>query len=135
MKEIKVLSTTATLGYGFPPESFRAGLERAPDVIAVDAGSTDPGPHYLGAGISYVDRKATYRDLSFMLKAGRDLKVPVLVGSAGGSGAEPHLQWTREIIREIAQREGLSFKLAVIHGEIDKEVVLKAFASIAAPRG
>ncbi len=127
MKEIKVLSTTATLGYGFPPESFRAGLERAPDVIAVDAGSTDPGPHYLGAGVSYVDRKATYRDLSFMLKAGRDLKVPVLVGSAGGSGAEPHLQWTREIITEIAQREGLSFKLAIIHGEIDKEVVLKAF--------
>ena len=127
MKEIKVLSTTATLGYGFPPESFRAGLERDPDVIAVDAGSTDPGPHYLGAGVSYVDRKATYRDLSFMLKAGRDLKVPVLVGSAGGSGAEPHLQWTREIIREIAQREGLSFKLAIIHGEIDKEVVLKAF--------
>ena len=127
MKEIKVLSTTATLGYGFPPESFRAGLERGPDVIAVDAGSTDPGPHYLGAGVSYVDRKATYRDLSFMLKAGRDRKVPVLVGSAGGSGAEPHLQWTREIIREIAQREGLSFKLAIIHGEIDKEVVLKAF--------
>jgi hypothetical protein len=127
MKEIKVLSTTATLGYGFPPGSFQAGLERGPDVIAVDAGSTDPGPHYLGAGISYVDRKATYRDLSFMLKAGRDLKVPVLVGSAGGAGAEPHLQWTREIIREIAQREGLSFKLAIIHGEIDKEVVLKAF--------
>jgi len=127
MKEMKVLSTTATLGYGFPPESFQAGLKRGPDVIAVDAGSTDPGPHYLGAGISYVDRKATYRDLRFMLKAGRDLKVPVLVGSAGGSGAEPHLQWTREIIREIAKDEGLSFKLALIHGEVDKDLVLRAF--------
>jgi hypothetical protein len=74
-----------------------------------------------------VDRKATYRDLSFMLKAGRDLKVPVLVGSAGGSGAEPHLQWTREIIKEIAGEAGLSFKLALIHGEIDKGLVLRAF--------
>lgn len=125
--EIKVLSTTATLGYGFPPESFHAGLERGPDVIAVDAGSTDPGPHYLGAGVSYVDRKATYRDLSFMLKAGRDLKIPVLVGSAGGSGAEPHLRWTLEIVREIAREEDLAFRLAVIHGEIDKEVVFRAF--------
>jgi hypothetical protein len=127
MKEIKVLSPTATLGYGFPPESFRTGLDREPDVIAVDAGSTDPGPHYLGAGVSYVDRKATYRDLSFMLRAGRHLKVPVLVGSSGGSGAKPHLQWTLDIIRDIAREHGLSFRLAVIHGEIDKEVVLRAF--------
>lgn len=127
MREIRVLSPTATLGYGFPPDSFRAGLERGPHVIGVDAGSTDPGPHYLGAGVSYVDRKATYRDLSFMFKAGRDLKIPVLVGSAGGSGAEPHLQWTIDIVRDIATQEGLSFRLAIIHGEIDREGVLRAF--------
>jgi hypothetical protein len=127
MKEIRVLSTTATLGYGFPEASFRTGLERLPDVIAVDAGSTDPGPHYLGAGVSYVDRKATHRDLSFMFKAGRDLQIPVLVGSAGGSGGEPHLSWTLGIVREIARDLNLSFRLAVIHGEIEKEVVLGAW--------
>jgi hypothetical protein len=62
-----------------------------------------------------------------MLRAGRELKVPVLVGSAGGSGAEPHLQWTLDIVREISRDEGLDFRLALIHGEIEREVVLRAF--------
>ncbi|MHB9095453.1 MAG: acyclic terpene utilization AtuA family protein, partial [Eubacteriales bacterium] len=129
MREIRVLSPTAILGYGFPIESFEAGLKRRPDVIAVDAGSTDPGPYYLGAGVSFTDRHAVLRDLSLMLKAGRELDIPVLIGSAGGSGAEPHLQWNLEIIREIALRERLSFKLAVIHGEVDRQFVLKALES------
>lgn len=127
MNEIRVLSPTAILGYGFPFDSFQAGVARKPDVIAVDAGSTDPGPYYLGAGISFTDRLAVLRDLKIILKAGRELKIPVLIGSAGGSGAEPHLNWCLEIIREIAATEGLSFKLAIIHGEISKETVLQAF--------
>ena len=44
MEEIRILSTTAILGYGFPMESFVEGMKRKPHVIAVDAGSTDPGP-------------------------------------------------------------------------------------------
>ncbi len=127
MKEIRVLSPTAILGYGFPEQSFREGLKRHPGVIAVDAGSTDPGPYYLGAGVSFTDRKAVSRDLSLMLQAGRELHIPVLVGSAGGSGAEPHLNWTLDIIREIAARERLSFRLAVIHGEVDQGFVLNAY--------
>jgi len=42
MDEIRILSPTAILGYGFPESSFRAGLAREPHLIAVDAGSTDP---------------------------------------------------------------------------------------------
>jgi len=49
MEEMRILSPTAILGYGFPEESFREGMNRKPHVIAVDAGSTDPGPYYLGA--------------------------------------------------------------------------------------
>lgn len=127
MKEIRVLSPTAILGYGFPMESFSAGLARKPDVIAVDAGSTDPGPYYLGAGVSFTDRMAVLRDLEIMLKAGRKFDIPVLIGSAGGAGAEPHLNWCLDIIREIARQEGLSFKLAVIHGAIEQSTVLEAF--------
>ena len=39
---IRILSPTAILGYGFPETSFASGLALNPDVIAVDAGSTDP---------------------------------------------------------------------------------------------
>ena len=49
-KEYKILSPTAILGYGFPEASFLRGLDEGPDLIAVDAGSTDPGPYYLGSG-------------------------------------------------------------------------------------
>ena len=69
-KELVVLSTTAILGYGFPLSSFEEGMKYYPDVIAADAGSTDPGPYYLGAGYSFTDRSAVKRDLSVMIEAG-----------------------------------------------------------------
>ncbi|MGL5261599.1 MAG: acyclic terpene utilization AtuA family protein [Bacteroides sp.] len=123
MKELRILSTTAILGYGFPIESFQAGMERKPDVIAVDAGSTDPGPYYLGAGQSFTDRNAVKRDLEIMLPAGLDNKIPVIIGSAGGSGGRPHVALTLDIIKEIAREKNLHFKLAVIQSEFDKDFI------------
>src|SRR3954451_10868307 len=117
--EVRVLSPTAILGYGFPEASFAAGLARDPHAIAVDAGSSDPGPYYLGAGVSFTDREAVKRDLKLILRAGCDRAIPVLIGSAGGAGAGPHLAWTREIVLEIAREEGLRFSLASIDAEID----------------
>lgn len=122
-KELRVLSTTAILGYGFPVESFNKGLEMNPDLIAADAGSTDPGPYYLGAGKSFTDRAAVKRDLKLMLRAGVERKIPVVVGTAGGSGADAHLEWCLEIVREIAKEEDLHFKLALVNSELDKETL------------
>ena len=123
MKELRILSTTAILGYGFPIESFQAGMERKPDVIAVDAGSTDPGPYYLGAGISFTDPNAVKRDLEIMIPAGLENKVPVIIGSAGGSGGRPHVELTLNIIKEIAKEKKLNFKLAIIQSEFDKDFI------------
>src|SRR3954469_13701390 len=124
--EIRVLSPTAILGYGFPEGSFAAGLARDPHVIAVYAGSSDPGPYYLGAGVSFTDREAVKRDLRLMLRAGRERRVPVVVGTAGGAGAGPHLAWTRAIIEEIAAEEGLAFRMAVVGAEVAKATLLRA---------
>ena len=124
MEEFRILSPTAILGYGFPEESFHEGMKRKPHVIAVDAGSTDPGPYYLGAGISFTDRNAVKRDLSIMIPAALQAGIPVLIGSAGGSGAKPHLDWNVDIVREIAAEKKLSFKLAVIPADIPREEVL-----------
>jgi hypothetical protein len=121
MKKLTVLSPTAILGYGFPRQSFLDGLAHNPDVIGVDAGSVDPGPYYLGAGESFTDRAAVKRDLSLILPEALKRKIPVLIGSAGGSGALPHLNWNREIIEEIAAEHNLQFTLAVIPADIDKE--------------
>ncbi|MCZ4291518.1 acyclic terpene utilization AtuA family protein [Hoeflea alexandrii] len=127
LSELRILSPTAILGYGFPEASFRRGLERRPHAIAVDAGSTDPGPYYLGSGISFTDRSAVRRDLKLILEAGRELNIPVIIGSAGGAGAKPHLEWTLEIVREIASASGLRGSLAIINADIDRERVLSAF--------
>lgn len=123
MKEIRVLSPTAILGYGFPLESFKEGMKRNPDVIAVDAGSTDPGPYYLGAGVSFTDRNSVKRDLEIMIPAALKAGIPVLIGTGGGCGARPHVAIVREIIEEIAVANNLCFKYAEITSELDKDLI------------
>lgn len=127
-REFRVLSPTAILGYGFPEASFKRGMERKPHLIGVDAGSTDPGPYYLGAGKSFTNRAFVKRDLTYMITAGVAEGIPVVIGSAGGSGAKPHLDWCHEIIREIAKENGLTFRLAVIPADIEKKMVLEALS-------
>jgi hypothetical protein len=123
MGEFRLLSTSGLLGYSFPEASLEAGLARNPDMIGVDGGSTDPGPHYLGSGKTVNSRRAMKRDMQLMLRAGVRRGIPVVIGSCGGAGGEPHLQTCVEIAREIAKEDGLKFKLAVVHAEQDKKWV------------
>ena len=125
-KSFKVLSPTGILGYGFPMDSFERGMKKSPDLIAVDAGSTDPGPYYLGKGVSFTDRSAVKRDLEVLLTAGLKHRVPVIVGTAGGAGARPHILWCRTIIEELAMENNLSFRLDLIYADVEKSKVLSA---------
>lgn len=128
MKKLTVLSPTAILGYGFPKQSLFEGLKHNPDVIGVDAGSVDPGPYYLGAGVSFTDRAAVKRDLAMILPEAIKRKIPLLIGSAGGAGASSHLDWNRKIIEEIAEEYGLSFRMAVIPADINKHFLANNLA-------
>lgn len=124
--EFRVLAPTAILGYGFPASSFLRGMRRRPHLIGVDAGSTDPGPYYLGAGTSFTNRAAVKRDLRFMLVHGVRSGIPVVIGSAGGAGARPHVRWCRGIIEEIAAEENLAFTLGVVYADMPRKVVAAA---------
>ena len=123
MARFTILSPTAILGYGFPESSFERGLAHNPDLIAVDAGSADPGPFYLGVGKSFTDRSAVRRDLSHLLSAAVSRGIPLVIGSAGGAGARPHLHWTVDIVRELAEELGLSFRLGVVASDVTKEAL------------
>ncbi|MBI2304306.1 MAG: acyclic terpene utilization AtuA family protein [Chloroflexi bacterium] len=111
------------LGYGIPQSSMAEGLKREPQVLAIDAGSTDPGPYYLGAGVSFTNRNMVKQDLELILEAAYRRHIPALIGSAGGAGGRPHLEWLVDIVREVAAQRDYHFKAAIISGEIDKETV------------
>lgn len=121
MKEMRILSPSGSLGYGVNADSLERALAEGLSAIGADAGSTDCGPHYLGAGEFYHSRAATKRDIRLLLRGARALDIPLLIGSAGVAGSRVHVKWTVDILREVAKEENLHFRLAVIHSDQDKE--------------
>ncbi len=126
-EKIKFLSLCGMLGYGYPVSGLKRALEEDVDFIGVDAGSTDPGPYYLGSGKCFVSALQIRRDLEPALIAARDKKIPLIIGSAGGSGARPHVDFLCDILLELATRNQLEFKLAVIYADLEKEFILRNF--------
>ena len=128
-KSFRILSPCGILGYGFPDSSFENGLKMKPDAIVVDAGSTDAGPHKLGAGVAIVSRLAAKKDLKRIITGGKKLGIPVLIGSAGGSGGKVHVEWTMDIIDEILREEGFEgTRTAIIWADIPKEEIRKSMS-------
>jgi hypothetical protein len=122
---VRMMSASGILGYGFPEASLKAALEHDPHMIGVDGGSSDPGPHYLGSGKTLNSRLAMKRDLSLLLQGAIRKGIPMMVGTCGGAGGEPHLQVCADIIREVAREHKLSFKMALIHSEQEKGELLR----------
>ena len=122
---IKIVSLCGLLGYGYSEEALDLAFAEHVDYVGVDAGSTDPGPHYLGSGQSFTDRAAVKRDLALALPKALAQKAPLIIGSAGGAGSKPHTDWLVHIIKEIAAEQNLSFKMGVVYSDVDKEYVLE----------
>ena len=64
-----------------------------------------------------------------MLLARDRLKVPLIIGSCGTSGADSAVDWMREMTLEISNEEGLSFKLGRIYAEQNPNLIADAFKS------
>ncbi len=129
MKEpIRYLSLCGLLGYGYSPVSLENALKEKLDFIGVDAGSTDPGPYYLGSGKGFVKKLQVKRDLALILPHIKERKIPLVIGSAGGSGARPHVESVLEIIGEIAKEQNNSFNVAVIYSDLSPEFLQRAAA-------
>jgi len=123
---IKAVAATGQLGTGFKAHTLAAAAVGA-DFIGCDAGSSDPGPYYLGSGQTQSSEQAVARDLELMISEGLKRGIPVLVGSAGTAGARPHLERTVQIVRRLAEKNGWHFPLAVIDSELDPERVVAAY--------
>lgn len=125
---VKAVSATGQLGTGFLEESLRAAVIDA-DFIGCDAGSTDPGPYYLGSGKAQGSRAAIKRDTRLILQAGIAHGIPVLIGSAGTAGTRVQLEWMLDIVRELAREHGWHFTLGAIDTELDRGYLLNQLKS------
>lgn len=121
---MKIVALNGLLGYGYSKEALEIAFSEKVDYLGVDAGSTDPGPCYLGSGKSFTDRGAVKRDLSLALPKALLHKAPFIIGTAGGAGSEEHVKWLKEILLEVANEQKLSFKLGTVLSDVSKEYVI-----------
>jgi hypothetical protein len=114
---VRILVPTGMLGGGFTAESVARGLDLGADVIAVDGGSTDSGPYYLGSGTAKTAAAAVARDLRLLLRAAATAGIPLIVGSCGTSGTDSGVDWVAGLARAVLAEEGLTLRVATIYSE------------------
>lgn len=125
---VRVLVPVGMLGGGFPTATVQRGIELGADIIAVDGGSTDSGPHYLGTATAKTARAAVARDLQAILPEAREAGIPVVIGSCGTSGTDTGVNWVHDIAAEIAADGGFPLRVASIYSEQNKEHLEKVLA-------
>jgi hypothetical protein len=114
---VRVLTPTGMLGAGFTQSTVDRGLALGADVIAVDAGSTDSGPYYLGSGTAKTAAAAVARDLRILLRAAAAAHIPLIVGSCGTSGTDSGVDWVAGMVADILREERLDLSVATIYSE------------------
>ncbi|KAK7219690.1 hypothetical protein V2G26_007693 [Clonostachys chloroleuca] len=124
IQDFSILTPNAMLGYGYNSEHFWYGIAKhKPAAIIVDSGSTDGGPYKLGMGKMTCGRGSYVRDLEPILSACFHHKIKVLIGSVGGDGSNKHVQEMLDIVSEISERNGYSFKIATIKAGFNKDLI------------
>jgi Acyclic terpene utilisation family protein AtuA len=114
---VRVLVPVGMLGGGFPDGTVERGVGLGADIIAVDGGSTDSGPHYLGTATAKPARSAVARDLRTILAASVPAGIPVVVGSCGTSGTDAGVDWVYDIVGELAAEQSVELRVARIYSE------------------
>ncbi|HBK46588.1 MAG TPA: 3-methylaspartate ammonia-lyase [Xanthomonadaceae bacterium] len=122
---IKILVPVGSLGAGADEEEVRYGVAQGAHAIATDAGSTDSGAAYLALGISKNNRGAVKRDLELLMKARAEAGIPLIVGTCGQAGGDKNVDWTCDIVLEVARELGQNPRIALLYSEQDK-ALLKA---------
>ena len=118
-----IMVPTGALGAGLRKEHVERGIRAGAVAIAVDAGSTDSGPAYLAKGVAKWPREAVKRDLEILMKARERAGIPLLIGSCGTSGCDAAVDWTLEIVIEVAREHDLRPRIALLYSEQDCSVV------------
>ncbi|MGB3313643.1 MAG: acyclic terpene utilization AtuA family protein [Albidovulum sp.] len=122
----RVLIPSGALGLGYDKAALERGIAAGPDIIAIDGGSTDSGPSYLGRGVSKYSRASTRVEWQGLIEARARAGVPLVLGTAGTCGADSAVDWLVGITREIAEATGQRLKIAVLKSGQSAETVVQA---------
>ena len=123
----RVLVPSGVLGLGFDHAALERGLRRRPHIMAIDGGSTDSGPFYLGQGVSKYSRHSTFMEWLHLLKARERACVPLVIGSAGTCGTDSMVKWMLDITREAAHVLKKNWKVAAVRCSQHTDSVAEAF--------
>jgi Acyclic terpene utilisation family protein AtuA len=126
---IKVLIPSGALGLGYDADALERGIALGPDLIAIDGGSTDSGPSYLGRGVSKYARASTKLEWQGLMLARAKAGCPLVIGTAGTCGSDSMVDWLVEITQEILAEQGLSAKIATLKSEQPATRITDALAS------
>lgn len=113
----RVLIPSGALGLGYDADALARGIALRPDLIAIDGGSTDSGPSYLGRGVSKYARASTKLEWQGLMLARAEAGCPLVIGTAGTCGSDSMVDWLVEITQEILAEQGLSAKIATLKSE------------------
>ena len=122
----KILIPSGALGLGYDRDAFMRGIEHKPDLIAIDGGSTDSGPHYLGTGTSKYSRSSIKSEWRELMQARAIANVPLVIGTAGTCGADDAVDWFLDITKEIAKETDQNVTVAVLKSGQPIDRVLNA---------
>ena len=125
----RVLVPSGALGLNYNIRALEKGLNQSPDIIAIDGGSTDSGPAYLGQGVSKYSRVSTKTEWKGLMKARESANIPLLIGTAGTCGTDSSVDWFLEITKEIAKELNQTLKIVLIKCSQSNQETTKAYLS------
>ena len=126
---VRVLIPSGALGLGYDKTALERGIAAKPDIIAIDGGSTDRGPSYLGRGVSKYSRASTKVEWAGLMAARAQAGVPLVIGTAGTCGADSAVDWLVEITEEILAETGQAAKIAVLKSGQNADTVQRALGA------
>lgn len=124
---VRVLIPSGALGLNYDKTALQRGIDARPDIIAIDGGSTDSGPSYLGRGVSKYARASVKIEWAGLMDARAQAGCPLVIGTSGTCGADSAVDWMLDITREIAAEQGRPLKVAVLRSGQDPHVIADAF--------
>ncbi|MBF2759194.1 MAG: acyclic terpene utilization AtuA family protein [Ectothiorhodospiraceae bacterium AqS1] len=122
----RILIPSGALGLGYERAALEEGIAAAPDIIAIDGGSTDSGPAYLGAGRSKYSRASTAAEWAELLAARERAQCPLVIGTAGTCGTDGMVDRLFEITCEILKEQGQGARIARLYCSQSADKVIRA---------